>query len=185
MPAISVIIPSYNHAHYIAQAIESVLRQSFSDWELIIIDDCSNDDSWSVINSYTDKRIHSSRHKQNQGAHNTINEGLALAKGEFLTILNSDDIYSRDRLLQLHTKATQEGIAFLATSVQPITADGTPMAAPDSHWNQWYTGLLDNYRENSQLLTGLCKGNLLITTSNFFFSREIYDKHGGFADYRY
>ncbi|MEW8690878.1 MAG: glycosyltransferase [Candidatus Thiodiazotropha endolucinida] len=185
MPAISVIIPSYNHARYIAQAIESVLRQSFSDWELIIIDDCSNDDSWRVINNYTDKRIHSSRHKRNQGAHNTINEGLTLAKGDFLTILNSDDIYSRDRLLQLHTKATQEGIAFLATGVQPITADGTPMTDPDSHWNQWYTGLLDNYRENSQLLAGLCKGNLLITTSNFFFSREIYDKHGGFADYRY
>ncbi|MCG8045463.1 MAG: glycosyltransferase [Candidatus Thiodiazotropha endolucinida] len=185
MPAISVIIPSYNHARYIAQAIDSVLQQSFSDWELIIIDDCSNDDSWSVINRYTDKRIHSSRHKQNQGAHNTINEGLTLAKGDFLTILNSDDIYSRDRLLQLHTKATQEGIAFLATGVQPITADGTPMTDPDSHWTQWYTGLLDNYRKNNQLLTGLCKGNLLITTSNFFFSRDIYDKHGGFADFRY
>ncbi|MES9943782.1 MAG: glycosyltransferase [Candidatus Thiodiazotropha sp.] len=185
MPAISVIIPCYNHARYIAQAIESVIRQSFSDWELIIIDDCSQDDSWPVIDDYTDKRIHATRHERNLGAHTTINEGLALAKGDFLTILNSDDTYSPDRLQKLYTKATEEGIAFLATRVQPVSADGSPMDDPDSYWNQWYSGLLETYRENKQLLTALCKGNLLITTSNFFFSREVYDKHGGFADYRY
>jgi predicted HAD superfamily hydrolase/glycosyltransferase involved in cell wall biosynthesis len=185
MPAISVIIPSYNHARYIAQAIESVIQQSFSDWELIIIDDCSKDDSWDLINNYSDKRIHTTRHQQNQGAHTTINEGLALAKGDFLTILNSDDTYSPERLQQLYTKATGEGTAFLATQVEPITADGSPVDGPDSYWNQWYAGLIEAYRVNNQLLTALCKGNLLITTSNFFFSREIFDKHGGFADYRY
>ncbi|MEW8030530.1 MAG: glycosyltransferase [Candidatus Thiodiazotropha sp.] len=185
MPAISVIIPSYNHARYIAQAIESVLQQSFDDWELIIIDDCSKDDSWRVINSYSDKRIHTSRHTKNQGAHSTINEGLALARGDFLAILNSDDTYSPDRLQRLYTEANREDIAFLATRVQPITADSAPMDDPKSHWSQWYSELLETYRQNDQLLTGLCKGNLLITTSNFFFNREIYDEHGGFADYRY
>jgi predicted HAD superfamily hydrolase/GT2 family glycosyltransferase len=185
MPTISVIIPSYNHAPYIARAIESVIEQSFTDWELIIIDDCSKDDSWGVINNYTDSRIHPTRHQKNQGAHSTINEGLALAKGDFLTILNSDDSYSPERLQQLYTKATEEDIAFLATRVEPIAADGAPMDDPASHWNQWYWGLLEIYREHKQLLTALCKGNLLITTSNFFFSREVYDKHGGFTEYRY
>jgi predicted HAD superfamily hydrolase/GT2 family glycosyltransferase len=185
MPAISVIIPSYNHAPYIAQAIESVIEQSFSDWELIIIDDCSKDESWEVINSYTDPRIHPTRHEKNLGAHITINEGLALARGDFLAILNSDDSYSPNRLQQLYTKATGEDIAFLATRVEAIAATGSPMDDPASHWNQWYSGLLETYREHHQLLTALCKGNLLITTSNFFFSREVYDQHGGFAEYRY
>ncbi|MES9970803.1 MAG: glycosyltransferase [Candidatus Thiodiazotropha sp.] len=185
MPAISIIIPCYNHASYIAKAIDSVIQQSFSDWELIIIDDCSSDDSWRVINHYVDRRIHATQHEQNLGAHATINEGLALAKGDYLTILNSDDSYSPDRLQQLYTRATEEGFAFLASKVEPISADGSPLDDPHSQWNQWYTGLLETYRENNRLLTALCKGNILITTSNFFFSREVYEKHGGFADYRY
>ncbi|MEW8505626.1 MAG: glycosyltransferase [Candidatus Thiodiazotropha sp.] len=185
MPAISVIIPSYNHANYIAEAIESVLQQSFHDWELIIIDDASKDDSWNIIVSYEDKRIQSLRHAVNQGAHNTINEGLGLAKGDYLTILNSDDCYTPDRLERLYHRAMQEGAAFLATRVQPISTEGTASNDPVSHWNNWYTGLLDGYRETDRLLTGLCKGNLLITTSNFFFHRKVFDKCGGFNDYRY
>ncbi|MEW8686398.1 MAG: glycosyltransferase [Candidatus Thiodiazotropha sp.] len=185
MPAISIIIPSYNHADYIVEAIESVLQQSFQDWELILIDDASADASWPLIASYEDKRIQSLRHTENQGAHSTINEGLGLAKGDYLTILNSDDSYAPDRLERLYHHAKTSGAAFLATRVQPIAADGTPADDPNSHWISWYAGLLDAYRETDQLLTGLCKGNLLITTSNFFFQREVYEKCGGFADYRY
>ncbi len=185
MPAISVIIPSYNHARYLVQAINSVLQQSMDDWELIVIDDASSDDSWDIIESYEDKRIRALRHTTNLGAHHTINEGLELAKGEFLTILNSDDCFTPDRLQRLYQRATENGIDFLATRVQPIAADGAPLDDPNSHWNHWYADLLEAYRDSNQLLTGLCKGNLLITTSNFFFSRRIFDKQGGFADYRY
>ncbi|MES9993401.1 MAG: glycosyltransferase [Candidatus Thiodiazotropha sp.] len=185
MPAISIIIPSYNHADYIVAAIESVLQQSFQEWELIIIDDASKDDSWNIISSYEDRRIQSLRHTVNQGAHHTINEGLGLAKGDYLTILNSDDCYTPDRLERLYQQATEEGAEFLATRVQLISADGITIDDPDSHWINWYAGLLDGYRETNRLLTGLCKGNLLITTSNFFFKRQIFDTCGGFADYRY
>ncbi|MEW8584969.1 MAG: glycosyltransferase family 2 protein, partial [Candidatus Thiodiazotropha sp.] len=138
------------------EAIESVLQQSFRDWELIIIDDASADDSWKLIANYDDKRIRSLRHTENQGAHRTINEGLGLAKGEYLTILNSDDSYAPDRLERLYHHATVSGAAFLATRVQPIAADGTLADDPNSHWNSWYTGLLDAYRETDRLLTGLC-----------------------------
>jgi glycosyltransferase involved in cell wall biosynthesis/FMN phosphatase YigB (HAD superfamily) len=185
MPAISVIIPSFNHARYIDQAIDSVLRQSFHDWELIIIDDASEDDSWDIIGNYEDERIRTLRHDANQGAHHTINEGLGLAQGDYLTILNSDDCYTPERLQRLYQQATEDDIDFLAARVLPIAADGTPLDDPNSHWNLWYAGLLDAYRVNNRLLTALCKGNLLITTSNFFFHRRIFDKQGGFADYRY
>ena len=57
MPKVSVILTSFNHAKYICEAIESTLNQTFTDFELIILDDCSSDNSWDLINQYTDPRI--------------------------------------------------------------------------------------------------------------------------------
>ena len=90
-PLISVVIPAYNHERFVGAAIESVLNQSCSDFELVIVDDGSTDNTAEVIKSYTDKRIHY-YYQENQDAFNTINRGISLAKGRYISILNSDDI---------------------------------------------------------------------------------------------
>lgn len=181
MPTVSVIIPSYNHALYIEEAIQSVLKQSFSDFELIIIDDASHDDSWEKIQRFNDPRIHTRRHSKNQGASQTINEGLALAKGDYLSILNSDDSYHPQRLETLLALNKD----FIATNLNLWDAHSKPNNSKESDWINWFEQLKQHYTETTDFLATLLKGNFLITTSNFFFSQKLYQQLKGFKDLRY
>jgi len=100
MPAVSVLIPSYNHARFLAQTIESILSQSYADFELIIIDDGSIDNSREIIQQYSerDERIKCWFHEQNKGIAYTLNEGLQRAQGKYIALLGSDDLWFRDKL---------------------------------------------------------------------------------------
>jgi len=95
---ISVIIPSYNHSKFLKKAIDSVLNQTYQDFELIILDDCSTDSSAKIINSYKDERIRKYFNEKNNGAVNTLNQLIDLASGEYIALLNSDDFWSNDKL---------------------------------------------------------------------------------------
>lgn len=99
-PLFSVIMPSYNHSRYIRDAIESVLTQSVGDLELIIVDDCSSDDSPAIIRGYSeaDRRVRASFHEQNQGISRTMNEAIGNARGEYITLFASDDLWLEDKL---------------------------------------------------------------------------------------
>lgn len=92
MPKISVIMPAYNAEKYIAQALESILCQTFRDFELIVINDCSKDATESIILSYGDERIVYVKNEKNLGVAETLNKGLALAKGEYIARMDADDI---------------------------------------------------------------------------------------------
>ena len=181
MPKISVIIPSYNHARYIEEAIYSVLNQSFSDLELIIIDDASQDHSWRVIQRFKDPRITAIQHTENQGADQTINQGLALAKGDYLTILNSDDSYHPERLEQL-IKLKRD---FIATDLNLCDEHSQNKEARETDWVNWFENLKQDYAKTEDFLATLLKGNFLITTSNFFFSKQLYQQLKGFKGLRY
>jgi len=100
MPAVSIVIPSYNHARYLAQTIESALSQSFRDFELLIIDDASQDNSREIIQQYAkrDERIKCWFHEHNEGIASTFNEGLHRAQGKFYASLGSDDIWLPQKL---------------------------------------------------------------------------------------
>ena len=96
-PFFSVIIPSYNRASFIGIAIDSVIRQSFQDWELIIVDDGSTDDTKKVILSYHDKRItYIYQEKKERCA--ARNLGILNSKGAYICFLDSDDYYLRNHL---------------------------------------------------------------------------------------
>lgn len=97
-PRISILMPCYNNALYVAEAIESMLNQTFTDFELIVLDDCSTDNSREVIESFTDKRIVYHRNEQNLGLANNLNVGLDLACGEFIARMDGDDISLPERL---------------------------------------------------------------------------------------
>lgn len=95
---VSVIMASYNHDKYVGRAIESVIKQTYSNWEMIIIDDCSNDSSVQIIQQYKDERITFYQAKENQGTICTFNELLKRARGEYIAILGSDDMWYPDKL---------------------------------------------------------------------------------------
>jgi len=97
-PRVTVFMPVLNRAHTLRLAIESVLTQTFDDFELLLIDDGSTDASVEIVTSYRDPRIRLLVHEENQGIPRTRNHGLAEARGELLAILDSDDAAHRTRL---------------------------------------------------------------------------------------
>ena len=97
MPKISVILPNYNGGQYIQSAIQSILDQTFTDFELIVIDDKSTDNSVDVINQIKDSRIRLIKHSQNTGIVGALNTGINNAKGEYLARMDADDISLSDR----------------------------------------------------------------------------------------
>ncbi len=96
-PLVSIIIPAYNAEKYIQEAIDSVLEQSYQNWELIIINDGSTDTTEKIIYSYADERI-KYHYQKNAGVSAARNSGMALARGGFLTFLDADDALTRDSI---------------------------------------------------------------------------------------
>ena len=98
-PLISVIIPLYNTEKYIATTIESILQQTISNWELIIVNDASSDNSEQVVSKYLkDKRIKYFNNKQNLGPAGNYNRAFSLATGKYIAIQDSDDVSLPNRL---------------------------------------------------------------------------------------
>jgi glycosyltransferase involved in cell wall biosynthesis len=100
MPAISVIIPTFNRAQLLERAVRSVLEQSFTDVEIIVVDDGSTDDLWSVCPALHHRQVRYTR-QANQGPARTRNAGIAVAKGEFVSFLDSDDVLLPNNLQSL------------------------------------------------------------------------------------
>lgn len=99
-PLVSVVMPVYNAEKYLSQAIESILNQTYKNFEFIIIDDCSTDKSWEIIQKYAkkDKRINSFKNKNNLGQSKTVLKGINIAKGEYFLKFDNDDISAEDRI---------------------------------------------------------------------------------------
>ncbi len=100
---VSIIMPSYNTAPYIAESIQSVLNQTYKDWELIIVDDCSTDNTDEVVDSFLDNRIKYLKNEINSGAAASRNKALREAKGKWIAFLDSDDLWMPEKLeKQIH-----------------------------------------------------------------------------------
>lgn len=128
MPRVSVILTSFNHAKYLREAIASVLEQSYSDFELIILDDLSTDDSWMVINGYSDARVKAIR-SQTNGEINLLAKHVVhdVASGEYIAIHHSDDIWELDKLAkQVAYLDCHAGVGAVFTSASAIGEGGSP-----------------------------------------------------------
>ena len=97
-PRVSILMPVYNVAPYLREAMDSILAQPFHDFELIVLDDCSPDNSAEILDTYTDERIVRYRGEKNMGLSNVLNVGMQLARGEFIARMDSDDISTPERL---------------------------------------------------------------------------------------
>jgi glycosyltransferase involved in cell wall biosynthesis len=187
MIKISVVIPSYNHRYYIEKAVESVLNQSECNLELIVVDDGSTDDSLSYLRQIKDSRLILVE-QVNAGAHSAINRGLELAKGEYLAILNSDDIFHLDRL-RLCIEALQKNNAELVTTwIEVINADGKPLGVKQA-WENMLPWSVPNAEESfsatNDFALNLLVSNFVSTTSNIVFTRKLYDEIGGMRNLRF
>ena len=98
MPKVTVLMPVYNGEKYLREAIDSILSQTFTDFELLIIDDGSSDKSFKIINSYQDLRIKIIQNPKNVGISASLNDGLSLAKGKYIARMDCDDISLSNRL---------------------------------------------------------------------------------------
>ena len=97
---VSAVMPSFNTAAYLPQAIDSILSQTFSDWELLIVDDGSTDDTHSILSRFTDPRITVHKCPVNRGRSAARNTALAQAKGRYIAICDSDDVFAPTRFAQ-------------------------------------------------------------------------------------
>lgn len=124
---VSIITPSYNSSLFIGETIKSVLNQTYKNWEMIIVDDCSTDNSVEIINEYLekDKRIKLLINQKNKGAAETRNEALKIAKGRFIAFLDSDDLWSFEKLECQLQFMKDKNIAFSFSAYEVIKSTGT------------------------------------------------------------
>lgn len=121
---VSIIMPSYNTAPYIKQTIQSVLDQTYTNWELIIVDDCSTDNTDEVLENIKDSRIRYFKNDKNSGAAVSRNKALREAKGQWIAYLDSDDLWMPEKLeKQIHFMETN-GYAFSYTNYEEIDVNG-------------------------------------------------------------
>ena len=95
---VSIVMPSYNTGKFIKKSIESVIDQTYENWELIIVDDCSDDDTDAVVTSFNDKRIRYLKNEVTCGAAISRNRALRKARGKWIAFLDSDDLWMPEKL---------------------------------------------------------------------------------------
>ena len=185
---ISVIIPAYNHEKYVTEAIESVLNQSCQDFEVIVVNDGSTDSTEKKILAIQDRRIRYVS-QENSGAHAAINRGIALARGEYISILNSDDVYLPKRLETcLAFLENNRDYSVVMTTVEGIDNCGAPvkeaMTPEVESWLDWYRNALPFFHDDAFFPNVFAK-NIMITTSNLFVRGQCFQGSGGFKELRY
>lgn len=183
-PLVSVVMPAYNHERYVAAAIDSVLNQTVTDLELIIIDDGSTDRTGDIARGYEDPRI-VYHYQQNQDAFNALNRGMGLSRGRFISIINSDDVYVLNRLERLLEKQKQTSAACIFTDVVPVDDAGNELGHDQLPWRNWHERNREYYFNSKDLYQGFLHGNYMVTTSNLFLTRELAERVGGFCALRY
>jgi teichuronic acid biosynthesis glycosyltransferase TuaG len=116
-PTVSVVMPTYNSAVFLKDAIDSVLSQTFKDWELIIVDDASTDDTTEVLSSYQHPQISIHKNEKNLGVSESRNFAIKLAKGEWIAFLDSDDVWHPEKLQRQLDHMAKENSNFSCTNV--------------------------------------------------------------------
>lgn len=166
-PLVSVIMPAYNASHYIRESIESVLIQSYTNWELIVADDCSVDGTPEIVKFYSarDPRIKYVELSSNSGSPSgPRNKALALAKGEYVAFLDSDDLWNENKLLNQLTFMINNNYEFTCSSYDIISENGAKLGNYYPPEKADYSSMLQN--NSVGCLTAIVKKELI---DNHFF----------------
>jgi len=123
---VSIITPLHNGENFVSETIESVLKQTYSNWEMIIVDDCSTDGGADIVMAYAAKypRIRFIRNEKNQGPALTRNTAIREAKGEYIAFLDSDDLWTSDKLEKQISFMMKANYPFTFTYYDQISEEG-------------------------------------------------------------
>src|ERR1035437_3711421 len=185
MSTVSVIIPNYNHARFLPRRIESVLRQTLQDFDLILLDDCSTDDSRSLLSSYADDpRVRIEFNEVNSGSpFKQWNKGVRLARGEYVWIAESDD-YADERLLErlVAILDAEPSVVFVNCRSMRVYADGRVDGFADTDLvlvnpDKWTNDFIADGRDE-------CKNYFVhldpvFNASSVLLRRSVYEQVGG------
>lgn len=172
-PEITVLMPAYNAEKYIAEAITSVLKQSFSDFELLIVNDGSTDHTVKIIESFRDDRI-VLIHQENQGVSSALNTGLNYARADYIARFDADDICNRDRLkIQYNFITTYPEYDIIGSAADYLDVEGNYIFTqhPVAHLNE----------EIQALKYTVCP----FIHSSVFYKKEVILSNGGYNEHAY
>ena len=124
---VSIITPSYNTARFIAETINSALAQTYTNWEMIIVDDCSTDNTDEIVAGFADPRIRYLKNERNSGAAFSRNRALREARGRWVAFLDSDDLWAPDKLEKQLRFMEENGHRFSYTKYVEVDDDGNPL----------------------------------------------------------
>lgn len=125
---VSIITPTYNCGKFINETIKSVLNQTYKNWEMIIVDDCSTDDTEKVVLKFDDERVKYHKLKINSGAAVARTTAMQLAKGSYMAFLDSDDIWTEDKLEKQLNFMKKNNYVFTCTSYEQIDENGNSLS---------------------------------------------------------
>jgi glycosyltransferase involved in cell wall biosynthesis len=184
-PLVTVVIPAYNHARYVAKAIASVAAQTYPHIELIVIDDGSSDGTAAVVTRSIEGLTFPTRFetRANRGAPATLNEGASLARGRYIAFLNSDDWYAPDRIATMVDEIARTHSLWgfsLVSNGDEAAADGAPETV---HFDvlQKQRNFLGTHPNSFTLV----QYNVAVSSGNLFIEREFFLSLQGFRGYRY
>lgn len=174
---ISFVLPAYK-AEYLYLAIESILAQTVSDWELIVVDDCSPEDLKSIVDEFEDSRIRYYRNEKNLGGRNLVNQWnycITLAEGDWLVLAADDDLYAPtfcEECLCLIEKYPH--VDLVRSRVLQIDEEGCAL---------WDDGLLSEFTDKYEFLHDWLVAKAFTCIGNYVFRREALMEIGGFMDF--
>lgn len=173
---LTVCMPIYNGSAYLAQAIESVLAQTYRDFRLIICDDCSEDNSHDVALSFTDSRITHLRNAKRLGLVGNWNQCLSLAKTEYIYLWHQDDIMMPENLeRKVEALDTHPRVGFVHSNIYIIDSKGETTG---EHWTE--DPGRDHVCSGLEFFDGLIRGPNLVCCPSVMARKECYERHGGF-----
>lgn len=124
---VSIIMPSWNTERFIAETIQSVIDQTYTNWELLIVDDCSTDNTDAVVASFKDDRIKYLHNEKNSGAALTRNKAMREAQGEWIAFLDSDDLWTPEKLEHQINFMKKNGYSLSFTEYEKIDEESKPL----------------------------------------------------------
>jgi glycosyltransferase involved in cell wall biosynthesis len=185
IPTVSVVVPNYNHARFLRRRIDSILEQSFQDFELIILDDCSTDESRSIIASYSDNpRVKIELNRVNSGnPFKQWNKGVALATGPYVWIAESDDYAAAEFLETLVPKLDAfSNLQFVYCRSWRVSEDDILDGFADTHFpgadpTRWTADFCADGLEECR--KSMVRGCIVQNASAVLFRKAAYDRSGG------
>ncbi len=180
MPKVSVIIPSYNHEKYISETIHSVLNQSYQDFEIVITDDYSSDNTIKIIKEFNDPRIRLFCFPKNRGAAVAANNCIQEARGELIAMLSSDDIFTADKLAkQVSYLEENQDVGAVFSYAHIIDDDGNDFNQENHFYKQIF--IQPNRNRFEWLNHFFFKGNCLCHPSALVH-KKCYDELGKYDE---